>query len=183
MSIIQTGDKVRVIADRAGHGYPRGTEFIVKSTRQKEDGPEKYTEVHMTEANSWFFDTDVAIIHPPNNNRGKFIITDPIFIMDNEQYEEIKDNHEKYKEPDFEHLQFPIKSIHNQTKEPIIIHYIETTPYGPGDCEYEKQTIVNDSGMLCIAENDNEWNHETFGAKFETLEAAQSKFEAILNKL
>lgn len=183
MSLLQPGDHVRVVEDKAGHNYPRGTEFIVKTTRERLNDNSTYTEIRVENNSSWFYETDLILIYPPNKNPGKYIITDPIFIMNKKQYEEIKENHEKYKEPDYEHLQFPIKSTHNQTKEPIIIHYIETTPYGEGECEYEKQSIINHSGMLCIAENPKEWLNEKYGARFETLQTAQDKFQTILNKL
>lgn len=184
MQLFQSGDRVRVIANKSRHGVPTGTELTVENTNKRGSTIDGYwNEVHMVENEFWFYDTDIALIRPPNKKRGKYIITDPLFLMNNNQYQEIKENHEKYKEPDFEHLQFPISSTHEQTKEPIIFHYIETTPYGPGECEYNNQSIVNNSGMLCIAENPKEWSYELTGAKFETLQEAQDRFQDILKKL
>lgn len=173
---IKIGDKVKVVADYTGHGIKMGMILTVENIR------DNGSNITVKETKQYFSPMCIKTIHTPNKHPGKFIITDPVFIMNNEQFEEIKENHQKYKEPNFEHQIFPLKSIHNQTKEPIIFHIIETTPYGRGDCEYKEIEISNDSGMLCIAENEKEWLHETYGAKFKTLQEAKDNFPIILNK-
>lgn len=183
MHKLKPGDKVRVIADEAGHGYPKGSVFKVKQVIDRKDPVNPYTEVRMVDCGTFFFETDVQKIIPYNKKPGNFLITDPRYIMDLKQYQEIYDNHARYEEPDFEEQTFPINSKHHETGEKIIIHLIEKTPYkGGGECYIEEEFVLNDSGLLCIAENKNGWLNEMYGTRFETLQTSKDMFPIILNK-
>jgi len=107
-----------------------------------------------------------------------FLITDPCYVMDEVQYDNICDEG-----CDFEGQTFPLASTHRQTSEPITFHTIDGTPNGDGGYTYRGQTIGVDAGMLCIVENQNGWtkdNTNDFGARFETLEQAQRAFPDII---
>lgn len=184
MNIIKIGDKVKVVGDRAGHGIPLGTVLTVRNIRPQEDdrGTEWY-QITVKETTSYLHDKDVALIYQPSMKPGKIIITDPALIIDEEQYAEIQYNHEKFKEPDYEHLPFPVKFKHKLTGEPITIHYIESTPYGNGEyIDNENQPIIIESGLICIAEKETDWLNKEIGAKFDTLQLAKDAFPGILNR-
>lgn len=105
----------------------------------------------------------------------KYIITDPCYIMDDKQYDEICASGCV-----FELQVFPLKSIHRLTNKPIIFHTIKHTPNGDGGHVYRGEMIGVDAGLLCIAESENGWNDEMFGATFKTLDAAKRAFPKIL---
>lgn len=181
MNDLRIGDKIRVIRNQAGHNYKTGTILTVRSIPLHHD--DELYEIAVKEGGSYLYNVDVEKVYPPSNKPGKFIITDPIYIMNDKFYTEILDNHEKYGDPDFQDLKFPIKTIHRHTKEPITIHLIERTPYGGGG-EYIHgiEPVASDSGLLCIAENEKEWPQESYGAKFEKLQDSMDMFQHILNK-
>ena len=106
----------------------------------------------------------------------KYIITDPCYIMDDKQYDNICEK----EHCDFEGQNFPLSSTHRYTKQPITFHTIEGTPNGDGSYSYKGQWIGVDAGMLCIAENTKGWDEERHGATFATLKGAQSALVRIL---
>lgn len=126
----------------------------------------------------------------------QFIITDPCYIMDEQQYDKICSLFDIWKKAaydimidvnlnslnPFEYLVFPFASFHDKTKNPILFHHIEGTPNGDGGYIYSGQEIGVDSGMLCIAECDKGWKDEKLGATFDTLNDARGVFSNILNQ-
>ena len=112
----------------------------------------------------------------------KYIITDPCYVMDTKQYDDICNNDNC----EFENQEFPLNSILRDTKNvPIIFHTIQGTPNGDGSCEYNGLQIGVDSGMLCIMEIKlKDWprSRKWFGASFDTLQEAQNAFPGIIKQ-
>jgi hypothetical protein len=110
------------------------------------------------------------------NKEMKFIITDPCYIMNQEQYQRICDEG-----CDFEGQSFPLESTHRDTGRKITFWTIEGTPNGDGSMTYKGQDIGVDAGMLCVAEaNDGDFCDDEFGAKFETLAQAEKALPIII---
>jgi len=105
----------------------------------------------------------------------KFIVTDPCYIMNEAQYDNICSEFHC----DFEGQEFPLASQHRYSNKPITFHTIEGTSGGDGSMTYKGQSIGVDAGMLCIAECEEGWYMEGFGAKFETLEDAKEGLREI----
>jgi hypothetical protein len=120
----------------------------------------------------------------------QFIITDPCYIFDEKQYQDICQLYDKFREmglnenalDPFEAQKFPLESKHCETKQPIVFHIIKGTPNGDGGYDFRGQEIGVDAGMLCIAESKKGWDKEQLGATFETLSEAESHFRHILSK-
>ncbi len=113
----------------------------------------------------------------------KYIITDPCYIIDSRQYDAIG---EVLGWGEFETMKTPCKLSLRNDKEPlregveIVIHKIDGTPNGDGSMEYHGQQIGVDAGMLCIAECQDGWRSQSFGAKFETLAEAEAAWPRII---
>jgi len=126
----------------------------------------------------------------------RIIITDPCYIMREKDYDKICSLFDLWRKAafdigfkvnlnlinPFETLVFPFESKHDKTKEKIIFHSINDTPNGDGSYIFAGQEIGVDSGMLCIAECENDWENEDFGATFETINEAKHVFLDVLNK-
>lgn len=178
MEKIIIGKKYRIINNISGHGIPMGTILTIKNIKNESTTEPR---IYTNEVQSWFATNDLRAI-PTKEKKEAFIITDPIFTMDRKEYIAIASNSE-INNSAFEKLNFPFKSRYcKNTKEEIIFHIIETTPYGKGDCTYNEYEIAVDSKMLCIVENKNGWNNEEYGATFSTLLEAQNQFANILKK-
>lgn len=183
MDNLQIGEQVEVIDKTSCHNMPIGCIVTIKDIKQINNN---IKQIYIAESTNWLYPADIKQLYKPTIKKGKFIITDPSYIMNKQQYKEIIENYKQYIEPNYKNIQFPINSTYityNTTKKPITIHYIETTPYGPGMCKHEKQSIKNNSGLLCIAENKLEWLDEKYGATFETLSEAKNNFQDILKKI
>lgn len=179
MHKLQIGDKVKVINNQSGHGHDFDSIFTIKEMQDRNHT----MHIWVKESGAYFYESDLEKIPKPNKKPGKFIITDPEYIMNLKQWDQIVDNNPNYKQ-DLENQTFPLKSTFHNTKIPIIFHKIEATPYGKGEAWFNNdEQIQSGSGMLCIAENQNEWLDQDYRIKFETLSAAQENFQAILNKL
>jgi len=107
----------------------------------------------------------------------KYIITDPCYIMDNEQYDNICDEHDC----DFEGLPFPLESTRRSDGEKITFYKIEGTPNGDGSMMFRGQDIGVDAGMLCIASCEKGWDSESLGATFLSLKTAENNFPRIID--
>jgi hypothetical protein len=105
----------------------------------------------------------------------KFIITDPCYIMNEKQYDDICRN-EGY---NFEGQKFPLASKNRDNDKDIIFHTIVGTPNGDGSYMFRGQDIGVDAGMLCIAECEDGWK-ATLGATFSSLKVAQNNLPNIL---
>lgn len=108
----------------------------------------------------------------------KYIITDPCYIMNKAQYDEICET----RDCDFEGQLFPMDSKHQKDGDAIRFLTIRGTG-GDGSTEYNGENIGVDSGMLCIAEREIGWYNESFGAKFETIEEAMRALPFILSRI
>lgn len=106
----------------------------------------------------------------------KFIITDPCYIMNSRQYHAICELG-----CNFEGQAMPLISARRSDNKAIIFHKIDGTPNGDGSMTYKGQVIGVDAGMLCIAECEQGWENEYFGATFSTIEKAEKAFSGIIS--
>lgn len=185
MEKIKPGDKVKVIRDTCGHGVGIGTILTVRDIILH---PSHGQIIQVTQTTSFFKYEDVIKQESRKNEKNKFVIIDPSFIMNRRLYKEIQKNGEKDKNSDFEHQKFPIKThfeefeFNKQGKVEIIIHIIEKTPYGPGEYQDQNTNIYCESGMLCIAEDVSNWGKIETGKHYPTLKEAQDDFQNVLKK-
>lgn len=109
----------------------------------------------------------------------QYLITDPCYIMDVAQYDNICTSGF-----DFEGQEFPLKSRHRETGEDIVFHTIEYTPNGDGLVKFQGKQVGVDSGMLCIVEC-AEWNKDNhdLGVVTDSLEDAKRILTAVMYQL
>lgn len=109
----------------------------------------------------------------------RFIVTDPCYIMDSEQYDRICDEDDC----DFEGQSFPLKSVHRNGKKEIVFHGIKATLDGDGSFILHGRTIGVDSGMLCVAECEKGWRGERLGYPCETFREALALMKLAIRKI
>ena len=176
---MKPGDKVRIIKDYTGHGVRMGTILTIRKIHEKEHG-EKRDTFWVNENGQSYCNDDLQLISMTPKPE-KFIITDPSYIMNTRTFHQLIDKENI--ENSIKEITFPIKTNYSENNNiEITIHKIEETPYGNGECSYEKYEIITDSKTLCIAENPEGWMIETNGAGFKTLEEALAEFPAIIRK-
>ncbi len=121
-------------------------------------------------------------------NTRKYIVTDPCYIMDKRQYREICSRHTG--EPDFENQSFPLASVEQDTRRPIVFWSIIGTG-GDGivtrrvkgkDGNVREERVCVDSGMLCVAEDQEGWC-KNVGATYPTLKSALAALQRIRRRL
>ena len=110
----------------------------------------------------------------------EYIVTDPCYIMTEEAYSERgeREGWENFETTNPFTTDYINKDGHESKMKICII--IGTG--GDGSFEHEGQSGGVDSGMLCIAELEDEtgWETETYGAKYKTLGEAEQAFFTIL---
>lgn len=175
---MKPGDKVKIIADFTGHGIRMGAILTIKKIYK--DPNEKHEQIYVYENGQTYCLQDMLKISLTPKPE-QFIITDPGCIINTKQFLQLLEP--KNLENSIKEIKFPLETNYTQNnKQKIIIHKIETTPYGNGECSYEKYEIQTKSKTLCIAENTNGWINEIIGAAFKTLQEAEKEFPAIIKK-
>lgn len=108
----------------------------------------------------------------------KYIITDPCYIIDENQYQAIG----AALGWQFEDMKLPstLKLRGDKEGTEVTIYKIEGTPNGDGSMQYGDRFIGVDAGMLCIAECNKGWKSERFGAVFSTFKEAEKAFPKII---
>lgn len=107
----------------------------------------------------------------------KYIITDPCYIIEREQYDAIGNG--------LGWMNFTNiggSTLNREGGGTFILHKIKGTPNGDGSTEHNGQRIGVDAGMLCIAESEQGWEKEQWGATFETLNEARQAFQKIIRR-
>jgi hypothetical protein len=107
-----------------------------------------------------------------------FIITDPCYIMDDKDYDNLGMT-TGWEMTLNGATEFTYKANNNQK---ITIFRIKGTPHGDGESRYHGYEIGVDAGLLCIAYNKAGWEKERAGAHFWTYEEAAKAFPGILRR-
>jgi len=126
----------------------------------------------------------IIVLNKKNMTMKKFIITDPCYIVPDENWCEkfLKEKTEKgFGEFDFDDEPY-VDEKDGNPKQKIKILKSQGTPNGDGSGEFNGQELGVDAGLLCVAYCEDGWDDQRWGVTFETLEDAKNSFNKILEQ-